>query len=77
MPGNLFKSYSSLLKTSLGKSMAVFLLLTAMAVAAINGWTMWSSWQYQLTKSENDARNLSFSLARHGRCFFTSRHNPF
>ena len=64
MPGNLFKSYSSLLKTSLGKSMAVFLLLTAMAVAAINGWTMWSSWQYQLTKSENDARNLSFSLAR-------------
>lgn len=57
-------SFTALLHTSLGRSMAVFLLVIGMTVAAINCWTMWKSWQNQLTESENDARNLSVSLAR-------------
>ncbi len=64
MSGKVFTSFFSLLHTSLGRSMAIFLLVTVMTVAAINSWAMWNSWQLQLTKSENDARNLSVSLAR-------------
>lgn len=55
---------SSLLHTSLGRSMAFFLLLTGFAVIAINSWALWVSWEHTLNKSENDARNLSVSLAR-------------
>lgn len=57
-------SVSSLLRTSLGRSMAVFLLFTGLAVIGINSWSLWVSWEHTLTKSENDARNLSVSLAR-------------
>jgi len=32
----------ALLKTSLGKSMAVFLLLTSLFVIAINAWSLWN-----------------------------------
>lgn len=44
--------------------MALFLFIISVAVAAINSWTMWQSWQNELAESENDARNLSVSLAR-------------
>ena len=44
--------------------MAVFLLFTGLAVIGINSWSLWVSWEHTLTKSENDARNLSVSLAR-------------
>lgn len=55
---------SSLMHTPLGRSMAVFLLLTGMAVTAVSVWSVWKSWQLMLTDRENDARNLSVSLAR-------------
>ena len=60
----LRSSFTALLQTSLGRSMAVFLLVIGMTVAAINCWAMWKSWQNELTENENDARNLSVSLAR-------------
>ena len=55
---------SSLLRTSLGRSMSAFLLLTALAVAGINAWSLWNSWQQRLGEREDDARNLSLSLAK-------------
>lgn len=53
-----------MMSTLLGKSMTAFLLLTALAVVAINGWSLWSSWQRTIQEKEDDARNLSMSLAR-------------
>ncbi|WP_335671923.1 hypothetical protein [Pantoea alhagi] len=55
---------SRLRHTPLGRSMAAFLLLTAMAVMGINAWTLWSSWQQRITEREEDARNLAVSLAK-------------
>lgn len=55
---------SPLMRTSLGRSMAAFLLLTALAVLGINAWSLWSSWQQKLGEREDDARNLSVSLAK-------------
>lgn len=54
----------SLMNTLLGKSMTAFLLLTAIAVVVINGWSLWNAWQRELQEKEDDARNLSVSLAR-------------
>lgn len=53
-----------LLKTPLGRSMAVFLLLISLLVIAINAWSLWNSWQQRLTEKQEDARNLSLSLAK-------------
>lgn len=53
-----------LMRTPLGKSMAVFLLVTALAVTGANAWSLWASWQQRLAERENDARNLSVSLAK-------------
>jgi hypothetical protein len=44
--------------------MSAFLLLTALAVAGINAWSLWNSWQHRLSEREDDARNLSLSLAK-------------
>lgn len=55
---------SSLIRTSLGRNMSAFLLLTALAVTGINGWSLWNSWQHRLSEREDDARNLSLSLAK-------------
>lgn len=55
---------SALLKTPLGRNMAFFLLLTCLAVVAINVWTLWFSWQQKLTERANETHNLSVSLAR-------------
>jgi diguanylate cyclase (GGDEF)-like protein len=52
------------MRTALGKSMAVFLLITALAVTGTNAWSLWSSWQQRLAEREDDARNLSLSLAK-------------
>lgn len=57
-------SVSSLLKTPLGRNMAYFLLLTGLAVVAINGWSLWFSWQQKLTDRQDEAHNLSISLAK-------------
>lgn len=64
MSGKQSSFFSTVLHTSLGRSMALFLFIISVAVAAINSWTMWQSWQNELAESENDARNLSVSLAR-------------
>lgn len=64
MSGKQRSFFSTILHTSLGRSMALFLFIVSVAVAAINSWTMWQSWQNELAESENDARNLSVSLAR-------------
>lgn len=53
-----------LLKTPLGRSMAVFLFLISLLVVAINAWSLWNSWQQRLTEKQEDARNLSLSLAK-------------
>lgn len=55
---------SPLMRTPLGKSMGVFLLVTALAVTGTNAWSLWFSWQQKLAERENDARNLSVSLAK-------------
>lgn len=60
----LSDSAPRLLKTSLGRSMAVFLLSISLLVVAINAWSLWHSWQQHLTEKEEDARNLSLSLAK-------------
>lgn len=44
--------------------MAFFLLLTGLAVIAINAWSLWFSWQQKLTEQESEAHNLSVSLAK-------------
>ncbi|WP_343550605.1 diguanylate cyclase [Pantoea sp.] len=53
-----------LLKTPLGRSMAVFLFLISLLVVVINAWSLWNSWQQRLTEKQEDARNLSLSLAK-------------
>jgi diguanylate cyclase (GGDEF)-like protein len=50
--------------TSLGKSMAAFLLMVTLAVTAINAWELRGSWQHKLDMREDDALNLSVSLAK-------------
>lgn len=42
----------------------MFLLLTSLLVIAINAWSLWHSWQQTLSEKNNDARNLSVSLAK-------------
>lgn len=64
MPGQRLVSLLSANDSSIGKSMVIFLMVTAMTFLAVNGWSLWISWKYQLTVSENDGRNLSVSLAR-------------
>lgn len=44
--------------------MAVFLLLTSLFVIAINAWSLWNSWQQTVGEKNDDARNLSVSLAK-------------
>ncbi|WP_236722716.1 sensor domain-containing diguanylate cyclase [Pantoea latae] len=61
---NLGASGVSLLTTPLGKNMAVFLLVTSLFVIAINGWSLWNSWQQTVGEKNDDARNLSVSLAK-------------
>lgn len=53
-----------LMRTSLGKTMAVFLVLTALAVAGVNAWSLRDSWHQKLSEREEDAYNLSVSLAK-------------
>ncbi|WP_331283477.1 sensor domain-containing diguanylate cyclase [Pantoea sp. LMR881] len=55
---------SPLMRTSLGRSLAVFMLVIALTVAGINAWSLWHDWQLKLAQRENEARNLSVSLAR-------------
>jgi len=62
---SLNASGSSLLKTSLGKSMMLFLVLISLFVVAINAWSLWNSWQQIMSEKKDDARNLSVSLAKH------------
>jgi len=62
---SLNASGSSLLKTSLGKSMMLFLVLISLFVVAINAWSLWNSWQQIISEKKDDARNLSVSLAKH------------
>ncbi|WP_428946319.1 sensor domain-containing diguanylate cyclase [Pantoea sp. FN060301] len=52
------------MRTPLGRSMAAFLLLTTLTVMGINVWSLWNSWQQRLSEREDDARNLSVSLAK-------------
>lgn len=49
---------------SLGRTMAFFLLATVLAVVVINIFTLWGSWQHNQNVREDDARNLSVSLAK-------------
>lgn len=51
-------------RNSLGRTMAFFLLLTVLAVVGVNIWTLWNSWQHNQKLREDDARNLSVSLAK-------------
>lgn len=44
--------------------MAVFLLVTAIAVICTNVWSLWFSWHQRLAERENDALNFSVSLAK-------------
>lgn len=55
---------SPLMRTSLGRSLAVFLLVTALSVVGINAWSLWNDWRLKLSEREEGARNLSVSLAR-------------
>lgn len=55
---------SSGMRNSLGRTMVFFLLITVLAVVIVNIWTLWSSWQHNLKVREDDARNLSVSLAK-------------
>jgi len=60
-PGNFAPSG---MQSSLGRTMAFFLSLTIFAVVIINIWTLWGSWQHNQKVREEDARNLSVSLAK-------------
>ena len=64
MNGSSGSTSSALMRTSLGRSLAVFLFVTALAVVGINAWSLWHDWQLKLAERENSARNLSVSLAR-------------
>lgn len=57
-------SDSSVAKPVLRQMMLLFLVVISGAVIAINGWTLWNSWQRTLHLSEENARNLSVSLSR-------------
>ncbi|ARJ40624.1 hypothetical protein B1H58_00515 [Pantoea alhagi] len=61
---NKADSESRAAKPVLRQMMLVFLLVISSAVIAINGWSLWSSWQRTLHLTEENARNLSVSLAR-------------
>ncbi len=52
------------IQNSLGRTMAFFLLMTVLAVVGVNIWTLWSSWLHNEQVREDDARNLSVSLAK-------------
>lgn len=62
---SLHASGPSLLKNPLGKSMAMFLILTSLLVVGTNAWSLWNSWQQMLSERKDDARNISVSLAKH------------
>lgn len=51
-------------KPMLRQMMILFLFVISSAVIAINGWTLWKSWQRTLLLTEENARNLSISLSR-------------
>lgn len=53
-----------LMRTSLGRSMTAFLLTTVLAILSINSWALWHAWRLELVEREDDARNLSVSLAK-------------
>lgn len=55
---------SPLMGTSLGRSLALFLLVTALAIMSINAWSLWNDWRLKLSEREEEARNLSVSLAK-------------
>nr|WP_315901208.1 diguanylate cyclase [Pantoea soli] len=55
---------SPLMRTSLGRSLAVFLCVIVLTVTGINTWSLWHDWQLKLAQRELEARNLSVSLAR-------------
>lgn len=44
--------------------MTLFLMITVFAVVVINIFTLWGSWQHNQKVREDDARNLSVSLAK-------------
>ncbi|WP_275556598.1 GGDEF domain-containing protein [Mixta sp. Marseille-Q2659] len=52
------------LHSSLGKTMAIFMLLLLTAVLVISAWTLDNSWQRKLEDTESNAVNLSVSQAR-------------
>ena len=52
------------MRNSLGRTMAFFLLITVLAVVGVNIGSLWSSWQHNQKIREDDARNLSVSLAK-------------
>ena len=55
---------SPLMRTSLGRSLAIFLFVIALGVAGISAWSLWSDWRLKLVEREDNARNLSVSLAK-------------
>lgn len=61
---NKAESESRAAKPMLRQMMLVFLFVISSAVIAINGWSLWSSWQRTLHLTEENARNLSVSLSR-------------
>ncbi|MDR7341735.1 diguanylate cyclase (GGDEF)-like protein [Pantoea alhagi] len=61
---NKAESESRAAKPMLRQMMLVFLCVISSAVIAINGWSLWSSWQRTLHLTEENARNLSVSLSR-------------
>lgn len=54
----------SILRSSLGRSMVIFLIIMSVAVVGINGWTLWDSYDRTLRATHDQAQNLSISLAR-------------
>ncbi|MEI2264723.1 sensor domain-containing diguanylate cyclase [Erwinia sp. CGal63] len=52
------------MRTSLGRSLAAFLFVIALAVVGINAWSLWNDWHLKLSEREREARNLSVSLAK-------------
>ncbi|QHM70738.1 sensor domain-containing diguanylate cyclase [Mixta intestinalis] len=63
---NISKKISGafVLQSSLGKTMAIFMLLLLTAVLIVSAWTLDRSWQRKLHDTESDAVNLSVSQAR-------------
>ncbi|WP_338086298.1 diguanylate cyclase [Nissabacter archeti] len=54
----------SIFRSSLGRSMVIFLIIMSIAVVGINGWTLWDSYDRTLRATHDQAKNLSVSLAR-------------